>query len=104
MKTEESIPRAAPWAATELARFPVEAHAIVSKPSSRARVVATETTRSLKECVGLAASFLTHTSFSPRRAARRSARISGVQPAGTPAREVHPPEGPGGAAAGRKSA
>src|ERR1035441_5603157 len=78
------MPRAAPWAATELARLPVEAHAIVSKPSSRARVTATDTTRSLKEWVGLAASFLTHTSRRPSRSARRSARISGVQPAGSP--------------------
>ena len=80
------MPSAAPWAATELARLPVEAQASVVKPSSRARAVATETTRSLKECVGLAASFLTHTSRTPSRAARRSARMSGVQPAGRPVR------------------
>ena len=61
------MPSAAPWAATELARLPVEAQASVVKPSSRARAEATETTRSLKECVGLAASFLTHTSRTPRR-------------------------------------
>src|SRR5271166_6288895 len=82
MKTYDSRPSAAPWAATEFARLPVEAQAIVSKPSSRARVTATETTRSLNECVGLAASFLTHTSCRPRRSASLSARISGVQPAG----------------------
>ena len=57
---------------------------MVSKPSSRARASATETTRSLNEWVGLAASFLTHTSLAGRaRSASRSARSSGVQPAGS---------------------
>jgi hypothetical protein len=37
---------------TELARLPVDAQATVSNPSSRARVSATATTRSLKERVG----------------------------------------------------
>src|SRR3954453_3551045 len=45
-----------------------------------------ETTRSLKECVGLAVSFLTQISRRPRRAARRSARTSGVKPVCTAAR------------------
>ena len=45
----------------------MEAQASTSKPSSRARARATDTTRSLNECVGLAASFLTHTSPRPRR-------------------------------------
>ena len=101
----DSSPKAAPCAATELARLPVEAHAIVWKPSSRARAVATDTTRSLKEWVGLAASFLTHTSRKPRRCASRSALIKGVHPAGNPVREASRPEGPGGpSTSGRKSA
>ena len=51
----------------------MEAQAIVWKPSSWARASATETTRSLKECVGLAVSFLTQTSreAEPRREAVR---------------------------------
>ncbi len=49
---------AAAWALTALARLPVEAQAIVSKPSSWARASATETTRSLNEWVGFAVSFL----------------------------------------------
>jgi hypothetical protein len=40
-------------AAVELARLPVEAQLTVVKPSSRARVRATLTTRSLKESVGM---------------------------------------------------
>jgi hypothetical protein len=73
MKTKDCIPSAAAWAATALARLPVEAQARTSKPRSRAQADATETTRSLKECVGFAASFLTQTSRRPRRSARRSA-------------------------------
>ena len=83
MNTYDSSPAAAAWAATAFARLPVEAHAIVWKPSSRARASATDTTRSLNECVGLAASFLIHTSRRPSRSASRSARSSGVQPAGS---------------------
>ena len=40
-------------AAVELARLPVEAQLTVVKPSSRARVRATLTTRSLNESVGM---------------------------------------------------
>ena len=69
---------------------------MVSKPSSRARASAIETTRSLNECVGFAVSFLIHSSRSPSRAARRSAFTSGVQPAGSAERVV--------CASGRKSA
>jgi len=80
-RTYESNPAAAAWAATALARLPVEAQATVSKPSSRAFATATATTLSLKEWVGLAASFLTQTSASrPSRSARRSARSNGVKP------------------------
>ena len=68
-------------AATELARLPVEAQAMRSKPSSRAAVIATETTRSLNEWVGLAESSLTHSgAVNPSASPRRSARISGVIP------------------------
>ena len=95
MNTYDSRPAAAAWAATALARLPVDAQAIVSKPSSRARASATDTTRSLNECVGLAASFLIHTSPSPSCSASRSAFSSGVQPAGSMPR--------GGACTGRKS-
>src|SRR5436190_1612274 len=49
MNTKDSRPAAAACAATALARFPVDAHAIVPNPSSRARASATETTRSLNE-------------------------------------------------------
>ncbi len=59
MNTMAGRPASAAWAATELARFPVEAHATVSRPSSRALLTATETTRSLKDQVGWqTASFL----------------------------------------------
>ena len=75
------MPIRAACAATELARFPVEAQAIRLKPSSRAAVMATETTRSLNEWVGLAESSLTHSgAVKPSRSASRSARISGVMP------------------------
>ena len=62
MKTTETMPARAAWAATELARLPVEAQAATLKPSWRALVRATETTRSLKEPVGLAVSFLIQSS------------------------------------------
>src|SRR5439155_6814683 len=69
------------WAATELARLPVEAQAATLKPSSRALVSATETTRSLNEPVGLRVSFFSQSSPSPSSAASRSARTRGVNPA-----------------------
>ncbi len=81
MRTTESIPARAAWAATELARLPVEAQAATLKPSWRALVRATETTRSLNEPVGLAVSSLIHSSPKPSSAASRSARTSGVKPA-----------------------
>ena len=81
MKTTEAMPARAAWAATELARLPVEAQAATLKPSWRALVRATETTRSLKDPVGLAVSFLIHSSPRPSSAASRSARTSGVNPA-----------------------
>ena len=69
---------------------------MVSNPSSCARARATETTRSLNECVGLAVSFLTQSSRIPSFCARRSARTSGVHPVGSALR--------GGPSSGRKSA
>ena len=85
------------WAATALARLPVEAQAsVVEAELAGARRRRRETTRSLNECVGLAASFLTHTSPRPSRSASRSARISGVQPAGRPTREDARAAGPAG--------
>src|SRR5262249_62196409 len=75
-----SWPSAA-WAATELARLPVDAHATVSKPNSRAFVTATETTRSLNDHVGWQTeSFLIQISRQPSSSARFRARISGVKP------------------------
>ncbi len=81
MSTTDSIPARAAWAATELARFPVDAQAAILNPSWRALVSATETTRSLNEPVGLAVSSLIHNSPSPSSAAKRSARTKGVNPA-----------------------
>ncbi len=59
MNTYDLSPFAAACAATALARLPVDGQATTSKPSSRALASATDTTRSLNECVGLAASFFT---------------------------------------------
>ncbi len=53
MKTTVLMPARAPAAATALARLPVEGHAKVVAPSSRAALSAHATTRSLKELVGL---------------------------------------------------
>ena len=81
MNTIDGMPIRAACAATELPRLPVEAHAMRSKPSSRAAVMATDTTRSLNECVGFAESSLIHTgAVKPSSSASRSARMSGVMP------------------------
>src|ERR1700760_2410054 len=69
MNTTDPIPAWAAWAATELARLPVEAQAATLNPSSWALVRATDTTRSLKEPVGLRVSFLIHSS--PRAGSAR---------------------------------
>ena len=74
MKTIDGTPARAAWAATELARLPVEAQANRVKPKPRAAVSAVETTRSLNEWVGLAESSLTHSGARdarPRRPGRR---------------------------------
>ena len=52
MNTQHSTPSRAACAATLLARLPVDAHASTLKPSSSARVAATDTTRSLYDSVG----------------------------------------------------
>ena len=78
MKTRHSMPAPAACAATELAKLPVEAQAIASKPNSRARAMATETTRSLKDHVGFTVSFFSQRLSRPSTLPRRSALISGV--------------------------
>ena len=87
MNTQQSTPRRAAWAATLLARLPVDAQASTSKPSSIARVAATDTTRSLYDSVGwLTESSLMYSSLRPRRSASRVARTSGVNPELNPVR------------------
>src|SRR5918911_3221639 len=81
MKMHACRPALAAWAATEPARLPVDAQASVSKPSSRALLLAIETGRSLNEKVGLTVSFLTHRLFKPRARPRFLALINGVKPA-----------------------
>ena len=54
---------------------------MVSNPNSTAFVVATDTTRSLKECVGLAVSFFIQRLSRPSASPRLRARTSGVNPA-----------------------
>src|SRR4051812_7465365 len=81
MKTTDLRPAWVAWAATELARLPVEAHDTVVYPNARAADSATETTRSLNECVGLPLSSLTSSDFMPRALARLGAGRSLVMPA-----------------------
>jgi hypothetical protein len=59
----------------------VEAQDTVVKPKARAADRATDTTRSLNECVGLALSSLTHSLRMPSACARLRASRSGVMPA-----------------------
>src|SRR5690606_37073634 len=81
-------PARAACAATELARLPVEAQATRVKPSPRAAVSATDTTRSLNEWVGLAESSLTHSgACKPISAASASAGTSGVSPGSSVTRD-----------------
>ena len=87
MNTQHSTPRRAACAATLFARLPVDAHASTLKPSSTARVAATETTRSLYDSVGwFTESSLMYSSLTPSRSARRSQRTSGVKPELKPVR------------------
>src|SRR5262249_60184402 len=80
--TTDGTPAAAEWAATELARLPVDAQANRSNPSWRAAVSATVTTRSLNESVGLDESSFTHSRRMTGAAALRPARHSAGQPGG----------------------
>src|SRR5208337_3566786 len=62
MKIHALSPSRAAWAATALARFPVEEQDTVSNPKAFACEIATATTRSLKLSVGRqTASFLRYT-------------------------------------------
>src|SRR5437879_1298984 len=81
-------PACAACAETAWARLPVDAHATVSNPNSRALVKATDTTRSLKECVGLRVSSLIHRLGSPSSAPSRSALRRGLNP--SPGSELAP--------------
>ena len=74
-------PMKAACAATDVARFPVDAHAAVVKPRRRAEESAHETTRSLNEPVGLRVSSFSQSSLTPSTSPRRVALRSGVQPA-----------------------
>ena len=81
MKMYDLRRASAAWAATEFARFPVEAHATVSKPNSLALPMATATTRSLNDQVGWQTeSFLMKISRTPSSSARFRARTRGVNP------------------------
>src|SRR5437763_6877407 len=81
MKTIDGTPARAEWAATEFARLPVEAQANRVNPRPRAAVSATDTTRSLNECVGLAESSLTHSgAVMPSSRAGADAGTNGVNP------------------------
>ena len=90
------MPAFAAWAAVALARLPVDAQLIASNPNARAIVIATVTTRSLKEFDGLTESSLIHRRSRPRRAARLSARRSGVNPAPRSIRSRSGPPGSSG--------
>src|SRR5579885_2578360 len=81
MNTYDSNPAAAACAATELAKLPVDAQAIVRKPNSIALLIATATTRSLKDSVGgFTESFLIHSLRQPKTFASRGAASNGVKP------------------------
>ncbi len=80
MKTTVFRPARAPAAPTALARLPVEGQAKTLAWNSRAAESAQATTRSLKECVGLVESSLTHSRSMPSSWPRFSARSSRVKP------------------------
>src|SRR2546422_2367386 len=81
MRMNEGSPAAAAFAATELARFPVDAQPTASSLNSRALLIATAVTRSLKERVGeLTLSFFKYRLSIPSFLLSRSARTSGVPP------------------------
>src|ERR1700722_6419497 len=81
MNTQASKPCCVAWAATALARFPVEEQPTVSKPNRRAAASAVATTRSLKDSEGKhTASFFTYSSLRPSRFASFRAATNGVPP------------------------
>src|ERR1700692_3856771 len=84
MNIQAFNPARAAWAATELARLPVEEQATVSNPKLRALAKATATTRSLKLKVGRqTASFFTRSLREPIFSPRRGALSRGVNPTGS---------------------
>src|ERR1700747_957563 len=81
IKTQASNPCCADWAATALARFPVEEQPTVWKPNLRAAASAVATTRSLNESEGKqTASFLKYRFRRPHFFARCREATSGVPP------------------------
>src|SRR5260370_32731518 len=81
MKIHASSPARAAWAATALARLPVEAHPIVFTPRAAAALIAVATTRSLNDNDGLeTASFLIQSRWMPSRLASLGASTRGVNP------------------------
>src|SRR5262245_61654697 len=78
---KDGNPAAAAFAATEFARFPVDAQPTASSLNSSALLIATAVTRSLNERVGaLTLSFFKYRLSMPSLRPRRSARRSGVAP------------------------
>src|SRR5207249_2426966 len=85
MRMIDGSPAAAAFAATELARLPVDAQPTASSLNSSALLIATAVTRSLKERVGqLTLSFFKYRSSIPSFLPSRSARTSGVPPVANP--------------------
>src|ERR1700737_3677634 len=79
MKIHASSPARAAWAATALARFPVDAHPIVFTPRAAAGLIAVATTRSLNDNEGFeTASFLIQRRWMPSRLASLGASSRGV--------------------------
>src|SRR5213080_3713215 len=82
---KEGRPAAAAFAATEFARLPVDAQPTASSLNSKALLIATAVTRSLKERVGeLTLSFFKYRLSIPSFLPSRSARTSGVPPVANP--------------------
>src|SRR5438034_11201546 len=85
MRMNDGSPAAAAFAATELARFPVDAQPTASSLNSSALLIATAVTRSLKESVGqFTLSFFKYRLSIPSFLPSRSARTSGVPPVDSP--------------------
>src|SRR3954465_15384085 len=83
IKIQALKPLRAAWAATALAKFPVEEQETTSNPNARACARATDTTRSLKLREGIqTASFFRYKLFEPTAAPSCGAFSSGVKPVG----------------------